>query len=324
VPHASPDASPDLRLPGGVSVIIPCYNKRAYVAAAIESALAQTHPCEVIVVDDGSSDGSLEVVRQFDGRIRWVTGPNRGGSAARNTGLQMAQGHWIQFLDADDILPADKIACQMATLAGAPDGSMAFCPWSYFDDSGKVAPPDARRYWHSYATGSDLLVDMWYHGGFFPPHAWLTSRPLIDRVGHWDESLTGDDDGEFFGRLLVAASELRFCAGTRVFYRDPPEGSVSRDKSVRSARSFWRAFTSVSERLLTRKDDRLTRKACLARARKTAYAWRDVPEIVARAATWERDHYLFDFSPALPPKTRYLVALFGLRAGITLRGLLSR
>lgn len=306
-----------------VSIVIPCYNKRAYVRAAIESALAQSHPCQVVVVDDGSTDGSLAEVETFDGRILWETGPNRGGSAARNRGLELATGEWIQFLDADDILPEGKIAAQLAALQDAPADAMAFCPWSYFHDDGDIDPPDARRYWHSYDSGADLLVDMWYNGGFFPPHAWLTPRPLIDRAGHWDEALTGDDDGEFFGRVLAAASEMRFCEDTRVLYRDPPEGAVSRDKSLKSARSFWAAFEQVSDVLLARRDDAEAERACLARARKTAYAWRDVPEVLDRASVWERAHRRFDLSPALPGKTRWLVALFGLKRGLALRRMLS-
>lgn len=302
-----------------VSIIIPCYNKRAYVRAAIESALAQSHPCEIIVVDDGSTDGSLEEIRPFDGRIRWETGPNRGGSAARNRGLELATGRWIQFLDADDILPPEKISLQMAVLADAEQNTMAFCPWSFFHNDGVVDAPDARRYWRNYDSGAELLVEMWHHGGFFPPHAWLASRALIDRAGHWDESLTGDDDGDFFGRLLVAAAKMRFCGETRVFYRDPPEGSVSRDTSLKSARSFWRAFETVSIALLARRSDVQARRACLSRARKTAYAWRKVPEVLDRACAWESAHGGFALSPSLPPKTRWLVALFGLRRGLALR-----
>lgn len=305
-----------------VSIIIPCYNKQAYVRAAIESALAQTHPCEVIVVDDGSTDGSLEEVQQFDGRIIWETGSNRGGSAARNRGLELATGQWIQFLDADDILPPEKIAKQLAEIEGAGDDVMAFCPWSFFHDDGIVEVPAARRYWHTYDTGTELLVDMWHLGGFFPPHAWLASRTLIDRAGYWDESLTGDDDGEFFGRLLVTASEMRFCEATRVLYRDPPEGSVSRDTSLKAAHSSWHAFESVSAALLARRADARARLACLSRARRTAYAWRKVPEVLDKACAWERTHGRFALSPALPRKTRWLVALFGLRRGLALRQML--
>ena len=88
-----------------VSILIPCYNAERWIAQAIESALAQTwSEKEVIVVDDGSTDHSLEVIRQFDGRISWETGLNRGGNAARNRLLELARGEWLQYLDADDYL----------------------------------------------------------------------------------------------------------------------------------------------------------------------------------------------------------------------------
>lgn len=307
-----------------VSIVIPCYNKRAYVRAAIESALAQSHPCQVVVVDDGSTDGSLAEVQAFDGRILWETGPNRGGSAARNRGLELATGAWIQFLDADDILPEGKIAAQLAALDGAPADAMAFCPWSFFHDDGDIDPPDARRYWHSYDSGADLLVDMWYNGGFFPPHAWLTPRRLIDRAGHWDAALTGDDDGEFFGRMLIAASDMRFCEGTRVLYRDPPEGAVSRDRSPKSVRSFLDAHMRVAEHLLHVRPDRDARKACLSRLRKTGYQLRAYEGVVDCLEAEERRMWLFDPSPSLPVSVRWPVALLGLRRGIRLRHLLEQ
>ena len=274
-------------------------------------------------MDDGSTDGSLEEVRRFDSRIRWETGPNRGGSAARNRGLELARGDWIQFLDADDILPKGKIGAQVSALAAAGEDAIACCPWARLYDDGRVAPPEPRPFWHDHPDGTSLLVNMWYCGGFFPLHAWLMRRSLIDRVSGWNEALTGDDDGMFFGRLLLAAGEVRFCAGTRVLYRDPPEGSVSRSTSLKSARSFWNAFETVSEYLLEARPDRAARKACLSRARRTGYAWREVPEVLGRAAAWEKAHWQFDLSPSLPPITRWLVAMFGLKRGLALRRKLS-
>src|SRR5947208_2592225 len=105
-----------------VSILIPCYNAERWIAQAIESALAQTWPeKEVVVVDDGSTDGSLDVIKQFDGRIRWETGPNRGGNMARNRLRELAGGDWLQYLDADDYLLPDKIDDQMRFLAKAPE-----------------------------------------------------------------------------------------------------------------------------------------------------------------------------------------------------------
>src|SRR6476660_3331354 len=98
-----------------VSILIPCFNAERWVSQAIASALVQTWPNkEVIVVDDGSTDGSLKVIKSFGDRIKWESGPNRGGNAARNRLLELSHGEWIQYLDADDHLLPAKIADQLA------------------------------------------------------------------------------------------------------------------------------------------------------------------------------------------------------------------
>ncbi|MBI1356444.1 MAG: glycosyltransferase [Acidobacteria bacterium] len=302
-----------------VSIVIPCFNKRAYVAEAIESALAQTYACEVIVVDDGSTDGSLEVVRRYEGRIRWVTGPNQGGSAARNRGIELASGSLIQFLDADDALAPDKVEAQVRALETEPAHSVAFCPWSLFHDDGSVDKPDPRPYWKSYDEGLDLLLDMWRLGGFFPPHAWLVPKSLIEVAGAWNTRLTGDDDGEFFARILMRGARIVFTPQTGVRYRNPPDGSVSRNRSMKSALSFFAAYEMVASAIAARRWDGAARRACLSRVRKTAYAWRDVDEIVDRAAAYEKEIGGFDFSPSLPRGARYLIGLFGIKQGLRIR-----
>jgi glycosyltransferase involved in cell wall biosynthesis len=104
-----------------VSIIIPCFNAADCVSEAIESALGQTYRnIEVIVIDDGSTDASLEKIKAFGERIRFETGPNRGGCAARNRGIELAQGEYIQFLDADDLLELKKIENHLPELAGDP------------------------------------------------------------------------------------------------------------------------------------------------------------------------------------------------------------
>jgi len=91
-----------------VSVVIPCYNAERWVGRAIESVLAQEGvTVEVIVIDDGSTDGSVDVLRRYEDRIHWETDPNRGACAARNRGLALARADYVMFLDADDyLLPA--------------------------------------------------------------------------------------------------------------------------------------------------------------------------------------------------------------------------
>src|ERR1700722_9877011 len=100
-----------------VSIIIPCYNAERWVQEAVESCLNQSYPnIEIIVVDDGSTDRSLEILRRYGPRIKLKSGPNRGGNVARNQGFALSSGRYIQYLDADDYLEPDKIARQVRFL----------------------------------------------------------------------------------------------------------------------------------------------------------------------------------------------------------------
>lgn len=121
-----------------VSIIIPCFNAERYIANAIRSSLEQTYPNrEVIVIDDGSTDGSVDVLKTFGSSIRWETGPNRGGCAARNRGIRLAQGDRIQFLDADDWLYPQKIERQVTEIGNSNDVT-PICDWDIFESNRKI------------------------------------------------------------------------------------------------------------------------------------------------------------------------------------------
>ena len=110
-----------------VSTIIPVHNGERYLAEAIESVLAQTYrPVEVIVVDDGSTDGSAHVARSFGKRVRYCFQAQHGQGAARNLGVESARGSFIAFLDADDLWMKEKLTLQMAALADDPALDMVF------------------------------------------------------------------------------------------------------------------------------------------------------------------------------------------------------
>ena len=100
-----------------VSAVIPAYNAEKYIERAIDSALAQSHlPDEIIVVDDGSDDGTGEVVKKYGESIRYINQENTGASAARNAGVKAAKNEWIAFLDGDDEWLSDNLESQMAIL----------------------------------------------------------------------------------------------------------------------------------------------------------------------------------------------------------------
>jgi glycosyltransferase involved in cell wall biosynthesis len=110
-----------------VSVIIPVYNGEKYLAEAIKSVLAQTYrPIEVIVVDDGSTDGSADVAKGFVPFVQCCFQPNGGTGAARNRGIDLARGSFFAFLDADDVWVKDKLTLQMAAFDANPDVDIVF------------------------------------------------------------------------------------------------------------------------------------------------------------------------------------------------------
>ena len=112
-----------------ISIIIPAHNAECWVAETLQSALSQTHSnLEVIVVDDGSSDRTVEVVRSFaDGRLRLIQQENKGACAARNRALAEARGDFTQYLDADNLLAPDKIELQLERLRHETHDAIATC-----------------------------------------------------------------------------------------------------------------------------------------------------------------------------------------------------
>ncbi|MFB9243754.1 glycosyltransferase [Massilia antarctica] len=126
-----------------VSVVIPCYNAQRYIGATIASVLAQTDvTMEIIVVDDGSRDDSVALVRTGFPAVRIIEQANAGVAAARNTGIAAARGEWIAFIDADDIWLPGKLAAQLAQMAALPDCRMSYTAWKVWPSDVPQPPPD--------------------------------------------------------------------------------------------------------------------------------------------------------------------------------------
>lgn len=125
-----------------VSIIIPCYNYGHFLAEAIESVARQTYPAkEIVVVDDGSTDDTAAVAARYP-EVRYVHQPNQGLSAARNTGIQQSQGTYLVFLDADDWLLPDALACNVAQLQRHPQA--AFVAGAYTRVYADGRPPERK------------------------------------------------------------------------------------------------------------------------------------------------------------------------------------
>jgi glycosyltransferase involved in cell wall biosynthesis len=198
-----------------VSILIPCFNAKQWISQAIESALEQTWPeKEVIVVDDGSTDGSLEIIRRFEGRIRWETGRNRGGNAARNRLLELAGGEWLQYLDADDYLLAEKIAGQMEFLATHPGVDVVFSPatiehWEERDVRRELLPvPEPHDLW--------ILLASW---GLPQTGAPIWRKQAILDVGGWKRDQPCCQEHELYLRLLIGGKRFAYCPKNGAVYR---------------------------------------------------------------------------------------------------------
>ena len=251
-----------------VSIIIPCYNAAPFASATLESALAQTWPAkEIIAVDDGSSDASLTILRSFEARgVHVLTQPNRGASAARNTGLRAADGEYIQFLDADDLLAPDKIEQQMRVLLDADSPVLASGAWARFQEDPASAVFTPFSNWRG-LTGVEFLQLHYEEICMMHPAAWLARRALLDTAGPWNESLSLNDDGEYFARVMLAAKQIVFCEEARSYYRSQISGSLSGRKDARALASLFKSVELTVGHLLAADNSPRTRAAA-------AYAWK--------------------------------------------------
>lgn len=218
-------------MPPLVSILIPAYNSEAWIADTLLSAIAQTWPNkEIIVVDDGSTDQTLKIARQFESKIlRVVAQPNQGAAAARNLAFSLSHGDFIQWLDADDLLAPDKIARQLDYALAHTLGPRALLSsaWGHFIWRWQRAEFVPTALWCDLLPVEWLLRKMGKEHVFMQTSTWLVSRELTEAAGPWNTQLTLDDDGEYFCRVLLASEGVRFFPDSKVYYRRSGATSLS-------------------------------------------------------------------------------------------------
>lgn len=213
-----------------VSIVIPIYNKEPFVAEAIQSVLAQTfQDFEIVIIDDGSTDGSLEVVQAVsDERFRIIRRVNGGAAAARNTGIEAAQGEWIAFLDADDIWFPDSLKVRLAILERNP--SLNWCAGLHRrrTTNGEILRSPVPTILHRAMTNdvvTDALAILPY--ALFFTSTVMVKKRVFDEIGLMDMSLRTAEDIDMWLRIALRYPRLGFSLEEIGEYRFRLPGSLS-------------------------------------------------------------------------------------------------
>ena len=214
-----------------VSIIIPAHNAERYLGATLDSVLAQTYPdWEAIVIDDGSTDSTARITREYaerDSRIRYEFQHNQGAAAARNRGMAMARGAYIAFLDADDLFLSEKLERQISFLRDHPDCDVSYCDVWHFKDNA----PDQLFYfpYSGFPSGKKVFPELLWRMIVNPlsvvmrssvATAWGLFNPSYKHPEDWDYFLRLAYHGARFDHLDERLAKYRVHASSKSFAAD--------------------------------------------------------------------------------------------------------
>lgn len=188
-----------------VSVIIPTFNRASMIQEAIESVLAQTyHDFEIIVVDDGSTDDTRQIIEAIhDERIHYCFQPNQGCAVARNNAAALSQGQYLVFLDSDDILSANALAFLAAQLDRRPDVGLVAGGFRHVNVKRRVL-----REIRPWAHHPSITLESLLFYGLTPPSAVMIRRDWFERAGRFDPKFGGAEDLDFWYRLMLVGCRM--------------------------------------------------------------------------------------------------------------------
>jgi glycosyltransferase involved in cell wall biosynthesis len=197
------------------SIIIPAYNAERFISQAVDSALSQTYPdFEVIVVDDGSTDGTRAVLSAYGDKIHYIYQENKGPSAARNAGFLASQGDYLLFLDSDDLIAPNKLELQVSLLEAQPDFGLVYSGWDYINEDGTQILHEMRP-----QKQGRLLKDLLRRTLYFNPSAAVIRRECLVRAGLFDESLRAAEDIDLWTRIARAGYTFGYIDQLLLLYR---------------------------------------------------------------------------------------------------------
>lgn len=231
-----------------VSIVTPAYNQAEYLAHTIDSMLMQDYPnIEYLVVDDGSTDATPEVLSRYDGRVDWERQPNMGQSRTLNKGWARARGEYIGYLSSDDLLKPNAISALVQALEADPQVMVAYCDFDLIDRDGKFVGLAESPEFDHHRMLEQLICP--------PGPGTLFRRSVFERTGGWNERLRKIPDFEFwlraaklgpFKRVPQVLAQYRVHEESASIRPIPPERSM---EIVETMCAYWNGDNSTTARL---------------------------------------------------------------------------
>ncbi|GAB1545269.1 hypothetical protein NUACC21_79450 [Scytonema sp. NUACC21] len=233
-------------MPPLVSVIIPCFNAEKWISEAIDSCLQQTYSnVEIIVVDDGSTDNSLEIIKSYGNKIIWRSVNHRGGNHARNKAFALSKGKYIQYLDADDYILPEKIERQVC----------------FMEETGADVVYGDWRYQHHLPDGTSYLDNIEFPGAqadilesllanwWTAVASLLYRRTSVEKTSGWDENFQAAQDRDFFLSVVLKGAKVLYQPGCYSIYRRYGDVTVSSSSKPRWIASHQAVLVKAEQKL---------------------------------------------------------------------------
>lgn len=227
-------------------VVLPVYNAEDWVGRAIGSVQDSCPEALIVAVDDGSTDGSVDVIKAISPPVVLETGPNRGACHARNRGLAIAGEHgadYVLFLDADDYIEGPMLRAALAE-AEAHDADTVLCNMHLEYEGGRRD----ERYHYSGTVTPEAFLRGWMEGRYINPSGILWRCRFLEKIGGWDESLARAQDLEMSLRAMFFDPKIRKSEDGAAIHARVNDNSISRSQSERALDSRHRAVTGLIDR----------------------------------------------------------------------------
>lgn len=245
-----------------VSICMPAYNSEKYIRQALESIHAQSYPnIELIIVNDGSTDRTSEIMQEYAGeRVTLIHQENKGQAASCNVAFSYAKGQFIKFMDSDDLISEDFIKNQVERIEGRED-AVATAAWGRFYENNVDTFKSAEEpIWKDMPPIDWIVQSLGSGANMMQCGLFLIPRSVLQRSGLWDERLTLINDFDFFIRVILSAKEMLFAEDAVLYYRSGIN-SLSAQTSRKAMESAFLSLNLGVTRLLQAENSERTRKA---------------------------------------------------------------